>query len=100
MTSRELAAVFAIVGAITLFVVNLALVDRLVVPDPCRWHGHENEAGILINLLYEFSADEGYHPIQYPFNHIVALLLGAGLGLLLYRVSLRLRLMQGGSVRP
>jgi hypothetical protein len=78
---------FLIAGVIVAAAINY-IIDRILIPDPCAYHGHNSGTSAVFNFFYEISSDTGYHPEPTRANLFVTLLTGLGLGLLLTRLLL------------
>lgn len=75
-------------GALLAFLLNVCLLEKLLIPDPCYYHSHEG--GRLFHWFYDLPATEGGHPVPTKLNMIITLLLGAIGGWLLARKRLKL----------
>ncbi len=66
------------VGIIFTFSTRFILFGVLI-PDECAYHNGK-ESGLIINLFYELTASNGYHPAPNLLNNIVTFSLGTILG--------------------
>jgi len=67
----------------------------MLIPDPCYYHTHQ--PNVLIELLYEFSAGEGFHPFPSMFNFILTIGIGCVLGFIVTHYLLGRRNLKRGS---
>ncbi len=69
-------------GMIIVFFLNYGLLEYIIIPDPCYYHGEETTK--LFDLFYKFTSDEGYHPSPTTFNYILTIALGIASGIFTY----------------
>jgi hypothetical protein len=74
-----------VVGTASVFFLNQFIIEPLIIPDPCIYHGEETNA--LFNVFYKFESSEGYHPAPTHFNFILTLLAGVACGYYLYKAG-------------
>jgi hypothetical protein len=77
----------AIAGAILALIFNFAVIDSIVVPDPCYYHSHDTTW--LFDLFYKITSAEGYHPSPSVFNFIFTITAGTAAGIALAGFLLR-----------
>jgi ribose/xylose/arabinose/galactoside ABC-type transport system permease subunit len=70
-----------IAGAILALLLNVFVLEKIVIPDPCYYHSHDTSKSF--DLFYEFKAIDGGHPSPTWLNLIVTILIGALTGLIL-----------------
>lgn len=74
---------FCIVGMAVALLLNYAVLTPLVfIPDECYYH--TNEPGFLVELLFSFDSENGYHTFPNMLNLIVTLILGLIAGVFAY----------------
>ena len=71
-----------IVFSFLALVLNFAIVDDLIMPDPCYYHS--KEMNIFLQLFYSSSSASGGHPEINLFNLICTALIGGILGNIIY----------------
>ena len=69
---------FGFLGAVTAYFLNLGVLDKILIPDPCYYHSHDTN--LLIELFYKMTATEGFHPTPSNLNLLITYNIGAGLG--------------------
>ena len=68
-------------GVIIVFFLNYYIIEPIVIPDPCAYHGEET--GGIFNLFYKM--DEGFHPFPTLFNSMLTVSIGTALGFMAYQ---------------
>lgn len=66
-------------GMILAFVLNIFFLDRILIPDPCYYHGRETNK--IFDIFYNLHASNGGHPFPTNFNFVFTLTIGAIVGL-------------------
>lgn len=72
-----------ICGAISACLLNYLLLDKVIIPDPCYYHGHDTTW--LFDLFYDITSADGYHPFPSVFNFIFTISAGGVIGYFVYR---------------
>lgn len=85
---RLLVTVFFLIAGVIVAAALNYIIDRILIPDPCAFHGNDSETSAVFDFFYEISSDTGYHPEPTRANLFVTLLAGTGLGLFLTRLIL------------
>lgn len=67
-----------VAGAAAALVLNQLVMEALLIPDPCRYHGEQ--PGWFIGVLYSFPAFAGGHPVPSIVNLLATALAGAWVG--------------------
>ena len=70
-------------GAVVVYILNYFIIDRILIPDPCAYHGEETTK--IFNIFYKRESSEGYHPEPTFFNYILTVVLGAASGFFVYK---------------
>jgi hypothetical protein len=70
-------------GMILAFFANYTLLDPLIIPDPCYYHGRDTN--FLFDAFYSLEASDGGHPFPTSFNLFFTLFTGGLTGFLLLR---------------
>lgn len=78
-TSKFIKALFLVAGIVVLVLFNYFLLEDLIIPDPCAYHG-ENTS-FIFNLFYDTSSSAANgHPIPTVINFAVTVFVGYHLG--------------------
>ena len=72
---------FCVLGLVVTFVLNFFILERLIIPDPCYYHSHDTNK--IVDLFYELTAGEGFHPTPTILNLVLTLTAGIIVGLVL-----------------
>ncbi len=77
--SKLIKPLFLIAGMVVLFLLNYFLLQDLIIPDPCAYHG--KDPNFIMKIFYSFNsgADNG-HPFPTVINFAVTLFVGYHLG--------------------
>ncbi len=70
-------------GMITMAFLNFCILDSIIIPDPCAYHGEER--GSIFNIFYKMESGDGYHPFPTTFNFILTAVAGIMVGLAMYK---------------
>lgn len=70
-------------GIVVTGFLNYYIIEPLLIPDPCAYHGEETS--ILFSMAYQISSSDGFHPAPTLFNRILTLISGVITGYLLYK---------------
>jgi len=70
--------------SILAIILNFAIIDSIVMPDPCDYHSEEMSP--LLRLFYSSSSASGGHPEINVFNVIFTALIGGLIGKLICRI--------------
>lgn len=82
---RMLLFLFAmLLGIIFSFIINLLIIDKLVIGDPCRFHNKDIETGKVFDFFYVMNSSTGFHP-EPSINYFMLLLIaGIVIGIVAY----------------
>jgi len=89
MSSQMKWLIIIICSILSLFL-NFAVIDKLIIPDPCYYH--TNEMNPILNLFYTSSSASGGHPEMNLFNIIFTIIIGGLIGKLvcnLYEMKIK-----------
>ena len=86
--SKKIVYLFAILfGGISVFLFNVLLIERLIIPDICYYHSHDTN--FVFDVFYSFPPAEGGHPITSDFSMILSFAIGGFFGFYLIREKMR-----------
>ena len=70
-------------GMITMALLNFSILDTIIIPDPCAYHGEKMSS--IFNLFYKMESGDGYHPFPTTFNFTLTAIAGITIGLAVYK---------------
>ena len=63
-----------VIRAISAFLFNVLLIERLIITDICYYHSHLTT--FIFDIFYSFPSSEGGHPTTSNFSIILSLVIG------------------------
>jgi hypothetical protein len=69
---------FLLAGIAAAFILNFIILENILIPDPCEFHGEETS--FLFNLFYDTPGFNGGHPWPTNFYIILTIIMGGLLG--------------------
>ena len=86
-------AMSTIAGAILALLLNVFVLEKMIIPDPCYFHSHDTSK--FFDLFYDFKPVDGGHPSPTGLNLLATILVGALAGL-----ALSIRLSKKNNTQP
>ena len=78
MKSKKLKWLIIISCSLLALILNLAIIDKIIIPDPCYYHF--NEMNSFMIFFYSASPASGGHPEPNILNLLVTIIIGGLLG--------------------
>jgi hypothetical protein len=81
-------SVFIAFGAIGGYVLNF-VIGGIIYPDPCVFHSDAEPKNVWFKTFFDYDGSTGYHPEPSLFSMIFYTIIGAVIGIMIARFTVR-----------